>query len=69
MQVGLAFLAFKLPRDVLVDMALNAKKHQLFIRVRVRANCVHLCFTSLETPSKARSASVPFLNESSATLT
>ena len=55
-------------------MALNAKRHQLFIRVkvrirvRVRANWIHLCFTSLETPSKPRSASVYLVNESSAIL-
>ena len=34
-----------------------------------RANRVHFCFTSLETPSKPRSASVYFVNESSTILT
>ena len=34
-----------------------------------RANRVHFCLTSLETPSKPRSASVYFVNENSTILT
>ena len=37
--------------------------------IRSWANWVHICITSLETPSKPRSAAVYFVNESSAILT
>ena len=50
-------------------MALNTKRHQLCSGVRTSGNWVNFCFTSLETPSKPRSASVYFVNESSAILT
>ena len=36
--------------------------------MKTYANCIHFCFTSLVTPSKPRSASVYFVNESSAIL-
>ena len=66
----LAFWPLKLPRHVLVGMALNTKRRQLCsVITGTQANWVRFCFTSLETPSKPRSASVYFVNESSTILT
>ena len=69
LQAYLAFSPLKLRRDVFVGRAMNTKRHQLCSVIRTKANRVHFCFTSLETPSKPRNASVYFVNESSAILT